>query len=284
MAGRSSARPDLPTNRLVPGRQSGRPCGRACGTRRCPSARTRRASRKSAHAPDRRVGRRHSPPTSISSSGRPRRSSTAHRSHCSGLRPATLAVAVRCHWHGRWCGRWRDRWPLQHRLRLSCRRRPARSASAASAGRSSPGRRPPSSPPGCRPPRSSSARSAAGPARNGSARRSFRIRFVLLRTATTGMPCSTAASVGKPTQPSGITRAETSSAVSIDGSYTPVGLDEHLRRPVEALQHAEQVGGRDDLGGLPRLDDAPALGPQRFAAHRRRVGRRNIEHRAKRGA
>ena len=54
--------------------------------------------------------------------------------------------------------------------------------------------------------------------------------------------------------------------------------DEHLRRPVEALQHAEQVGRRDDLGRLPRLDDAPALGPQRFAAHRRRVGRRHIEH------
>src|SRR5690349_12693692 len=50
------------------------------------------------------------------------------------------------------------------------------------------------------------------------------MRFVLLRTAITGMPCSTAASVGKPTQPSGITRHEISSAESCDGSYAPVGL------------------------------------------------------------
>src|SRR3954471_1635428 len=40
----------------------------------------------------------------------------------------------------------------------------------------------------------------------------------------TGIPCSAAASVGKPTQPSGITSAETSSAVITDGSYTPLGL------------------------------------------------------------
>ena len=94
----------------------------------------------------------------------------------------------------------------------------ARCGSAPSAGPASTARRRYAWPPGCRPPRSSSRRRSTGRRGTADRCRSFRIRFVLLRTAMTGMPCSTAASVGRPTQPSGMTRAEMSSAWTIDGS------------------------------------------------------------------